>query len=216
MEGGGNIPSESFVLGDIGNYKDVEDLFPIVSATLIVMNAVMALARFTSLGGVSLNAYIDSFGLEGVIWNTAHVALVFQVAKWVYTTFYATGGKMWSPLVFVCIVLSIQFVHDLIYYYGLLKNTTPGKNELVDAMSRYAAENGSRALGGAAAAMIFISAIAMILKESSLLFNTILLLLSLHILPYLIATVGVKPPPPPPPPSKKENPDMSRWNGPRF
>jgi len=215
MDGGGNIPTETFVLGDIGDYTQLADILPILTATIVVINAVTALVRLTSLGGVSMNAYVDTFGLEGVLVNTSLIVLLFQVARWIYTTSYAKGGKLWSPFVFVCIILAVEFAHDLLFYYGPVQNLSPGKNDMIDAVKRYAVENGSRALAGHAAALIFISVIAMLLKESSDLFNFIVVAVSLYTLPYLITTVGVKPPPPPPPPKKESN-DMSQWKGPRF
>jgi hypothetical protein len=65
---------------------------------------------------------------------------------------------------------SVVSIHDLIFYYGPLKTIPAGKNEMIDALKRYAAENGSRAISGHVAFLILISAIAMILKESSMLF----------------------------------------------
>ena len=210
MEGGGT--SESFVLGDIGNYKEMTDILPISSAAVIGTTAVVGLARFVSLGGYSLNAYFDTFGLEGILANTSFTVLLFQMARWAYTTFYVTGARPWSPFVFVCILIGIEFIHDLISYYAVLKNAKPGKNEMMDSLQRYAAENGSRALAGHAVFLIFVGVISMFLKESSLLFTFIVVILSLYILPWFITTVGPKPPPPPPVEKKDVAP---KWNVPR-
>ena len=213
MDGGGT--SELFVLGDIGNYKNVDDFAPIVSASLIGMNFAVTLSRFGSMGGFSMNAYFDTFGLEGILANTSFLVIMFQLTRWAYTTFYTSGERPWSPFVFVCILISIEFLHDLIFYYGPLKSIPAGKNDMIDALKRYAAENGSRALAGHAAFLIFVAVIAMFLKESTFVFTFIVISVTLYMLPFMITTLGPRPPPPPPPPHQQQKKEGFRWNVPR-
>ena len=210
MDGGGH--SEFFILGDIGNYKEVADFAPIISASLIGMNFAVILSKFGSLGGFSMNAYFDTFGLEGILANTSFLVIIFQVARWAYTSFYTSGGRPWSPFVFVCILIAIELVHDLIFYYGPLKAIPSGKNDMIDALKKYAAENGSRALAGHAAFLIFVGVIAMFLKESTFLFTFIVVNITLYLLPLMMTTLGPKPPPPPPPAESQKAP---QWNVPR-
>ena len=202
-----------FLLGDIGDYKQVEDILAIASASVIGVDMGVLLSRFGSLGGYSLNTYFDTFGLEGVLAMTSFIVILFQIARWFYTTMYAVG-RPWSPFVFVCILLAVQVVHDLMFYYGPLKTIPAGKNEMIDALKRYAAENGSRALTGHVGILIVVSIIAMFLKESSMVFTSILVSVSLYALPFLLNTSGPKPPPPPPPP--KKDPFEQRLTGPTF
>jgi len=204
-----------FILGDIGDYKNVDDIVSIASASLIGVNLAILLSRMVGLGGYSLNTYFDTFGLEGALANTSFVVILFHIARWAYTTFYAVGEKAWSPFVFVSMLISLQIIHDLIFYNAVLKSIPAGKNEMIDALKRYAAENGSRALTGHVGILIFISIIAMFLKESSTLFTLLLVVVSLYALPFLLNTAGPKPPPPPPPPPKKD-PFEQRLAGPRF
>ena len=213
MDGGGT--SELFVLGDIGNYKEINDFAPIISASLIGINTAVTLSRFGSMGGLSMNAYFDTFGLEGILANTSFMVIMFQMARWAYTTFYTSGERPWSPFVFVCILIAIEFLHDLIFYYGPLKSIPSGKNDMIDALKRYAAENGSRALAGHAAFLIFVAVIAMFLKESTFLFTFIVVNVTLYMLPFMITTLGPKPPPPPPPPPSQEKKGGFRWTVPR-
>jgi hypothetical protein len=213
MEGGGT--SELFVLGDIGDYKNLDDMYPIVSAAVVGVNAAIAFARFGSLGGISLNAYYDTLGLEGVLANVTYLTIVFQLARWLYSTFYTSGGRPWSPFVFVCILIAIELINDLILYYGPVSIVPSGKNEMIDILKRYAAENGSRALAGHAAFLIFVAVAAMFYKESSNMFVFLAVVTSLYTMTFMLTTAGSKPPPPPPPPEKKKTLE-ERWNGPRF
>ena len=215
MEGGG--ATESFVLGDLGDYKNVDDVTPIVTGGLVGLNLVAALARFGGIGGFSLNTYLDSFGLEGILANTTYITLLFQVARWAYTCFYTSGEREWSPFVFVCILIGLQFLNDLITYYGPLSMIPSGKNDMIDILKRYVAENGSRVIAGHALFLIFVAVTAMFIKESSTLFTTLVVVVSLYTLPLLLTTVGPKPPPPPKKDEKKEKGSVeSRWNGPAF
>ena len=188
--------TDMFILGDIGDYKDVGDIVAIASASLIGTDLAILLSRGVGAGGYSLNSYFDTFGLEGALANISFVVLIFQITRWFYTTFYAVG-RPWSPFVFVCMLISAQVIHDLIFYHGVLKSIPAGKNEMIDALKRYAAENGSRALTAHVGFLIIVGVVAMFLKESSMIFISILVTLSLYSLPFLLNTAGPKPPPPP-------------------
>lgn len=215
--GAGGGQDEIFKLGDIGDFRDTNDLWPISSASIVAMNFGIAAARLGGIGGLSLNTYFDTFGLEGFLANTAWLVVLFQVARWFYTTFYTLGAsRPWSPFVFVCILIGVQILHDMFFYFGLIKLIPSGKNEMIDALKKYANENGSRALPGHSAFLIFVAVLAMWLKETSLMFSFLVLTVALYALPFAMTTFGPKPPAPPPPPKKQEAFGMPQWNGPRF
>jgi hypothetical protein len=199
-----DLQTDMFLLGDIGDYKAIDDMLPIGVASLVGLDIGLLLTRTAGLGGLSANAYFDSFGLEGVLAMITLILLEFQLGRWMYTGYYATSAKPWSPFVFVCILFAVQVLHDLTVYYGALKTIPAGKNEMVDALKRYAAENGSRALTGHLSLLVVISVVAMVLKESSAVFVGLVLGIGLYSMCLLVTTAGPKPPPPPPPPPKKD------------
>lgn len=204
MDGGG----DNFRLGDIGDFKETDDLWSIASAALVSMNVGLAATRLGGLGGLSLNTYFDTFGIEGYLANISWVTLLFQAARWLYTTFYTIGAaKSWSPFVFVCVLIFVQLIHDLLFYYGLIRIVPGGKNEIVDALRKYANENGSRALLGHAVFLIFTAFVAMWLKETTFIFSLFVVNLAIYFMPLLITTFGPKLAPPPvakAPPKKEE------------
>ena len=157
--------TDMFILGDIGDYKNVDDMVGVAVAGLIGTDLAVLLARFGA-GGYSLNTFFDTMGLEGALSTTTYITLLFQIVRWFYTTFYAVG-RPWSPFVFVCILIAAQVVHDLILNYGVFSNLPAGKNEMMDALKRYAAENGSRAITGHVGLLIVVAILAMFFKESS-------------------------------------------------
>jgi hypothetical protein len=203
-----------FKLGDIGDYRQSDDLLAIGSATVFVINAVAVLTRIGAISSKVLNTYFTIFGLEGILANASLIVIMFQIARFGYTKFYTEGGRPWSPFVFICFLIGVQILHDIIFYYGVINVVPTGNNEMVDALKKYSHENGSRALAGHAAFLIFVGVAAMFLKERSLMFIIMTSAFTLYLMPYVITTLGPKPPAPPP---KKEEPSpQPGWNGPRY
>jgi len=202
-----------FRLGDIGDYKVTDDILPIGSATIIAINFAAMLTRMGIIGGNSLNTFFDTFGLEGILANTSLIVIMFQIARWGYTKGYTETGHSWSPFVFVCALLVVQLLHDVLFYYGAINAIPIGNNEMIDALKKYSKEHGSRALAGHAAFLIFVAVLAMFFKERTFLFTFIAVNLTLYMLPFVITTFGPKPPPPPVVEKKQVSPG---WNGPRY
>lgn len=191
MDGGGSIAPLG--LQDIGDYRETNDLFRIGSASIVGMNFAIALGRLGGIGGISLNTYFDTFGLEGVLANSALVVIMIQVARWIYTTVYTdAAGKAWSPLVFLCIIAMTQILHDILFYYGAIRMIPTGNNEMIDALKKYANENGSRALVGHALYLMLVAVIAMALKNTSMMFSFVVTNIALYTLPFVITTFGPK------------------------
>jgi hypothetical protein len=206
MEGGGAAAGATVVgipLGDIGDWKESSDLWAIGSAAVVGTNLAVVLNKVGGLGGITLNTYFDTFGLEGILANASWIVILFQAARWIYTTFYTDAGKAWSPFVFLCVLLAVQLVHDVIFYYGLLQQLPSGRNEMVDALKRYANENGKAALGTHSMYFLLTGVAAMLLKEMTFLASFLVVNVALYFLPFAITMVG--PRPPPPPPEKKKN-----------
>jgi hypothetical protein len=203
MEGGYVEQKEYMKLGNIGDYKELADLTYVAAASVVSLDAVLALNKFGGVGGTTLNSFFDTLGLEAVVVIVVLVVVLFEVARFAYS-FYTSGGKVWSPLVFVAILLGVQMVHDLIFYVGVVSNVPSGKNQVIDFLKRYGKENGARALGASATFMIVVATLAMLYKEFSpvLLFGIVGV--AVYALPYLMNTAGPMPPPPPPPKEKAE------------
>lgn len=215
---GGGAGEGGLRLGDIGDYTELSDLASVGSASLVSINLALIGGRMGGLGGFSLNTYFDTFGLEGYLANMALILLLFQVARWGYTSFYnVAGSKAWSPFVFLSILIAVQLVHDLIFYYGAINVLPSGTNEMIDVLKRYAKENGTRALGGHSIFLVVVGLLAMLLKETTFLVGSMITLGAVYLMPFIITTFGPKPAPPPKPPAeKKESFGMKDWNGPSY
>ena len=204
MEGGYVEHKEYMKLGNIGDYKELADLTYVAAASVVGLDAVLALNKFGGVGGTTLNSFFDTLGLEAVAVILALVVVLFEVSRFAYSYLYTSGGKAWSPLVFVAILLGVQMIHDLIFYVGVVSNVPSGQNQVIDFLKRYGKENGVRALGASATFMILVAALAMLYKEFSPVLLFAIVGVAAYALPYLMNTAGPMPPPPPPPKEKAE------------
>ena len=204
MEGGGLSASSGIQLSNIGDYNNVEDIYVIGNASLFSLFLSVVAARIGNIGGFTLNAYFDMFGLEGVLSNTMLIILILQITRWLYTNFYNKFGRPWSPMVFLAIVLAVQFLHDIIFYYGVINILPSGKNEMIDILKQYAKENRLSAVGGHSIFLAVVALVAMIMKDMSDISKLIIPSIVLYALPYILSIVAKKPAPPPPPPKQKE------------
>lgn len=200
MEGGGS----SIYLSDIGDYRNIDDIYTIVNSSLFTLTLSLLATRIGNLGGYSLNTYFDLFGIEGVVSTTMLMAIIFQLARYFYTVLYAKADKSWSPFVFICAVIVVQILHDVLFYYGAINLLPAGKNEMIDVLKQYAKENSVAAIGGHSALMLVTALVAMMINDMDLVLKIVMFGIVLYGLPYILSIVHKKPAPPPPPPKKKE------------
>jgi hypothetical protein len=202
MEGGG-VSSHTFFT-DIGDYQRLDEIFTIGGASIFTLFLVTIATRIGNLGGLPLNTYFDMFGLEGVLSNTMLLVILIQIARYLYTTLYTSGGKAWSPLVFLCFVLIAQVAHDVLFYYGVINVVPSGVNEMVDVLRSYAKDNSYKATAGHVFLIVITSVVAMIMNDLSITARVLGGAVILYMFPYILSIVSKKPAPPSPPPKKEE------------
>ncbi len=142
-------------LPNISEFSKVEHLPFLVAGILIVDVIALFLTRYfpEKVGGDTLNEWYDRFGLEGVIADVGIILLGFLLGQFLYTRFIApTYG--WKPLLFVLTVVVIQVVHDIAFYYGVIRPIPKGTNDMIDTYKRYAEENGGLIIPGDSLLMI--------------------------------------------------------------
>jgi len=204
MEGGGysstSSSASSFVhLSNIGKYESTDEFSTIANSAFFTTLLVILSARIGGLGGFPLNTYFEIFGLEGVLSCVALIAILFQIARYFYSTLYATYERTWSPFVFISILLCTQLVYDLAFYYGIVNTLKKGQNHLVDIIRAYVNENKMGALVGHSVFMVLTALVAMILNDSSDVSKWVLFGVLAFLVPYALSIQYTKPAPPPPP-----------------
>jgi len=194
-----------FELSDIGDYKSLDDLFVIGNASVFSLLLLAIATRIGGLGGNVLNTYFDMFGLEGILSNTMLFIILIQAARYLYTTFYTTGGKAWSPFVFLCFVLATVSLNDVFFYYGVINVVPPGVNDMVDILRAYSKNTTLNALGGHLAIISLTVFTAMVMSDMDMLTRILSVAVILFVFPFVLSIVSKKPPPSPPPPAVKKD-----------
>lgn len=212
MEGGGSA-SNAVYLSDIGDYKNIDDLYTIFNSSLFTLFLSILATRIGNVGGLSLNTYFDVFGLEGILSNTMLVTILFQIARYFYTVVYAHYDKGWSPFVFICILLVVHLLHDLLFYYGVINILPSGKNDMIDVLKVYAKENKLSTVGGHSLFMVITALVAMITNDMDLIYKFVMFGIVFYLIPYTLSIVYKKPAPPPPPPKKESMNDVRGARG---
>lgn len=140
-------------LPNISDFKEVGLLPFLLTGILFIDVFVLFLARYYQVGGKSLNLWYDTFGLEGVIADVGIIFIGFLLAQYLYS-FYVAPLYGWSPFLFVVLLVGIQLLHDVGFYYGVIKPIPKGHNALMDVYKLYAEENGGKILAGDSLLMI--------------------------------------------------------------
>ena len=198
----------SLHLGDISDFTEIRDLGAISVAGTFMSFLVVLSARIANFGGVPLNTLFDMFGMEAVVSMVFLILILFQITRYFNTVFYERSGKAWSPFVFVCFLLGVHLVHDLVFYFAVISQAPKGKNDMIDILRALAASNKTYTLLTHSAFLIVTALVAMMVEDMSDLAKLALFGVLVYLLPYILAIHYPKPAPPPPPPKKSEMQDM--------
>ena len=150
-------------LPDISNFRDTSDLFYIFFAILTVDVSVLFLTRYYKFGGENLNEWYDQFHILAVLADVMIIFIGFLITRYIYTSYFYERFE-WSPIYFIILLCIVQIIHDLAFYFGVIKPIPTGHNEMMDLFKRYADDGGTRILGGDALLMIGSAVVAMLYK----------------------------------------------------
>ena len=152
-----------FELENISNFSDTSDLMYILSAALSVDVVSLSLARYYKVGGKYLNEWYDQFNILAVLVDVLIIFIGFLIARYLYSS-YLTDRFEWAPVYFMILLVGVQILHDMIFYFGIIKNVPQGNNEMIDLFKKYAEDLGGIIYGGNALVMIVCALVAMAYK----------------------------------------------------
>jgi hypothetical protein len=185
--GGAPAPVKELVLGNISKFSDGWDVPLLFFSILLVDVIALFLARYVGLGRKSLNKWYDTFGLSAVLADVLSILLVFFVARFIYTGWLESRFG-WNPIYFVLLVVLIQVIHDILFYFLVIRPIKPGTNEMIDVFKQYSKEHGAGIISGDAILMISSATIAMIMKHQSAGVQGLVFGLAAYALPYILYT----------------------------
>lgn len=179
------------LLGDITDYTEIGDWSYILLAILIVDLIVLFLTKyFPDMFGKNLNIWYEKFGLMAVIADVFIIAIGFALARYAYKYFQPIAYDGFNLSLFIGLLVGIQALHDLFFYFFVIKPIPKGHNRMMDIFKEYGTSGGAKIIVADAAMMVASAFIAMALKESPADITALIGLFSLYTLPYILETTN--------------------------
>jgi hypothetical protein len=173
---------------DISDYGEMTDFIYIVIAVLLVDVLLLFLIRFfPGFFGKSINVWYNRFKLNAVIADVGIIVIGFALARYIYSEYiYPTYD--WNALYFTLTTVVTQILHDIGFYFGVVKPIPAGHNAMIDIFKVYGEEVGVKGIATDSAMMILSSGLAMLLKSAPAHVTGLVGMIGLYIVPYLLET----------------------------
>lgn len=159
------------------------NLLSLLNAAVITDLIVVILALLGILNGNALTKWYQTFGLGSFMADVLSLMIGFIIAFFIYNYFF----KEENLLLFILIVVCVQFVHDLLF--GLFVNNYNGKSPFLNVFKLYIKEVGYKILIFDAVMVIstvlFQKWFSTINKEN----NIIILIILSYVTPYLVFSI---------------------------
>lgn len=153
---------------------------------LSILSAVVWVDFFTMLAskyipmGKSLNKWYDQFGIVAVASDCLIIVLGVLLAKILFPS--ATG---WNLVLFA---VMIQLVHDVLFYFFVVKPLPTGTNKMIDLFKEYGNENGWKILAYDSFMIASTVLLADVLEEHGFQEQSFVGLLGVYALTYVLYT----------------------------
>ena len=172
---------------DIGQFSKVADI-PIIFFSIVAVDVlVLFLSRyFPTFFGKNLNRWYDEFGLSAVLADVLIILIGFLIARYIWSSFFQEKYG-WNFLYFVGLLVFVQLIHDLFFYFAIIKPIPKGHNDMIDVFKDYA-EGGGRILLGDAGLMAASAALAAFAKGFKPEWQIAGAVFATYCLPYILYT----------------------------
>jgi len=154
-------------------------MFSILSAVVWVDFFTMLASKYIPLGN-SLNKWYSEFGIVAVLSDCLIIVLGILLAKILFPT--ATG---WNLVLFAVI---IQIVHDVLFYFFVVKPLPTGTNKMIDLFKEYGSENSWKIIPYDSFMVASTVLLADVLEEYSVTEQSFVGLLGTYALTYVLYT----------------------------
>jgi len=154
-------------------------MLSILSAVVWVDFFTMLASKYIPMGN-SLNKWYEQFGIVAVASDCLIIVLGILLAKMLFPT--ATG---WNLVLFAVI---IQLIHDVLFYFFIVKPLPTGTNKMIDLFKEYGNENGWKILPFDSLMIGSTVLLADVLEEYGLQEQSFVGLLGVYALTYVLYT----------------------------
>jgi hypothetical protein len=166
----------------ISEFGNTSDYLSILNGVLITDLCVIFLLIFGTIKSKVLVEWYRKYNLSAVIADVLIIFIGIILARFVYPYVF---GENFSLIKFIGLAVTIQIVHDILFYY-MFKLVPRGKNMMLDTFKDYANEVGFKAVLSDSLMMILACILSSYFVSLSLNTNIIILIVALYILPYAI------------------------------
>lgn len=171
---------------DISDYHDLGDWGFLLTAAIAIEALVIAITRFfPAFSGKYLNLWYSRFRLSAILQDVLSVLIGFGIARYVYTE-YVYPNYDWNPIYFTGLAVVVQVIHDVLFYFGVIRQVPEGQNGMIDVFKKYAEAGSYKVIIGDSAIMVGTGVGSMILKAFPLHSIVFLGLAAAYTLPYFM------------------------------
>lgn len=181
-------PAQPSKLEDISEDENLWDWTYIFVGVILVEVIIIILTRFfPDTFGKSLNIWYNRFSLSAVIADVFILLLGFAISRYIYTE-YLYEKYDWNPLYFTGTTVVVQVIHDILFYFGVIRQVPQGQNAMIDVFKEYAQSGGAKIIAADSAMIAASSILAMLLKGVSGQYVMFIGLLAMYTVPYVLET----------------------------
>ena len=119
-----------------------------LTASFVIELFMMFLFRFTRFSSSVINNWYDNLGWTAIILDILSILIGFYIAKFIYH-YLVSNGYITSKnglLKYLFIVLVVQILHDILFYYKVIVPTPIKINKVIDEFKEYAKHYRSQAI----------------------------------------------------------------------
>jgi len=181
-------PEKPSTWADISEYEQLGDWIYIALGVIVVEVILLFLVRYyPNIFGKGINLWYNRFKLSAVIADVLIIMLGFGITRYIYTEFiYPTYD--WNPLYFTVTATLVQIAHDILFYFGIIRQVPRNHNAMMDTMKDYGEISGVRAIAGDSALVIGSSVVSMLLKGAPPHITAFIGLAAAYTIPYILET----------------------------
>jgi hypothetical protein len=170
---------------DISKFNNISDYLPILNGSLLA-DILIIFATFylpQLIGSNHLANWYKKYGLSAVIADTLILVIGMIIARGIYSKIF---GDQFNIFKFAFLVLIIQITHDLVFYFGIIKQLPPGVNHMIDMFKDYAQEVSAGAILGDSIMITMAVLFASIFAGFNNNINIIILIIVVYLMPYIL------------------------------
>lgn len=112
----------------------------ILTATLIIELIMLILFKFTNQTSKAINNWYDNLKWTAVILDVLSIIIGFYLAKFIYKYLLKNNyiNKNNEFIKFLLILLIVQIIHDIFFYFFVIEPTPLKINKVIDEFKEYA------------------------------------------------------------------------------